>query len=58
MVKHKISEKNIASLLEQREKLVDKIIDLASYPEYHENLRDSIDRIDDLIKTLIIEEEK
>ena len=58
MVKHKVSEENITSLIVQREKLVDKIIDLASYPEYHDNLRDSIDRIDDLIKALTIEEQQ
>lgn len=39
-------------LLKQRGEVIEKILDLASYPEYHESLNNAIEKIDDLILKL------
>lgn len=44
-----MSNDNIANLLSQRESLVNKLIDVAAYSEYHDGLNTAIKAIDDLI---------
>lgn len=51
-----MSDKNIAKLIEQRELLVEKLVDMAAYPDYHEGLNFAIAKID-LILGIVLKEE-
>ena len=50
-----MSDENIATLLEQRGLLVEKLVDVAAYPDYHEGLNFAIAKID-LIFDIVLKE--
>lgn len=51
-----MNDENIATLLEQRGLLVEKLVDVAAYPDYHEGLNFAIAKID-LILGIVLKEE-
>lgn len=51
-----MNDENISKLLDQRGLLVEKLVDVATYPDYHGGSNFAIDKID-LILGIILKEE-
>ena len=51
-----MNDENIAKLIEQRGLLVEKLVDLAAYAEYHEGLNFAIAKIDQILGIVLKEE--
>jgi len=52
-----MSDENISKLLEQRRLLVEKLVDVPAYPDYHEGLNFAIAKID-LIPGIVLTKQK
>lgn len=52
-----MSHENIAKLLEQRGLLVEKLVDMVAYSEYHEGLNFAIAKIDQILGIVLTKEE-